>query len=222
MRRLEWDSEHFGVAIGRVDGDAPLEVEIAEARAEGLACLYAFPAGDDLEAIARAVGAGGRLVDLRLDLSGPGDASAPVGVRRATDADLEDVERAAVALAAYSRFSRDARFPRDRVDEMYRIWARRLLVEGIVVVPESGAGGLVAASTADGEARLDLVYVEPGVSGKGLGAALIGAALAEAGLPRARVATQAGNVPALRLYESLGFRAWSLEAVVHLWLDELA
>lgn len=222
MNRLVWDSGHFGVAIARADPGAALDGELAVARAEGIDCLYASAPAAEVQRIAGLVRAGGRLVDLRVELERAGESEGDEGVRRATDADAEHVERAAASLAPYSRFSRDGRFAAERVAEMYRLWASRLLAEGVVVVPEGGKGGMVAVSTGDGEVRLDLVYVDPGASGHGLGAALVRGALAAAGASRARVATQAGNVAALRLYESLGFRAFTSEAIVHLWLDEVA
>lgn len=222
MRRLDWDSAHFGIEVGRADAEAPLDRELEAARSAGIACLYASAPAADLAGVARLIRRGGRLVDLRLELARGGESATSDGVRPAMPEDQAAVERAALGLASYSRFSRDGRFAEDRVDEMYRLWAQRLLEEGVVIVPVDGDGGVVAASVADGETRLDLVYVDERRAGKGLGSALVRGALAEAGAGGARVATQAGNVSALRLYEALGFRVVSSEAIVHLWLDEVS
>jgi GNAT superfamily N-acetyltransferase len=63
------------------------------------------------------------------------------------------------------------------------------------------------------------VYAEPRARGTGLGRALLTAAVAAAADRHLTVATDARNVPALRLYESLGFRSESFDAILHLWLD---
>jgi ribosomal protein S18 acetylase RimI-like enzyme len=104
---------------------------------------------------------------------------------------------------------------------MYRIWARRCLDEGVVAVSEGDPAGFVGARARCGEARVELVYVGEDAGGRGLGRALVRTALAAAACGRASVATQVGNVAALRLYESLGFRTRATRAILHLWLDEL-
>lgn len=60
------------------------------------------------------------------------------------------------------------------------------------------------------------LYVDPKVRGRGLGRALLERALEAArrmrGLRQVRLAVVASNLPALRLYESLGFRIYGREA----------
>lgn len=59
------------------------------------------------------------------------------------------------------------------------------------------------------------MYVQPAARGLGVGRALvqaaIEAALARGGILTLQLTVTEGNTPAIRLYESLGFRAWGTE-----------
>jgi GNAT superfamily N-acetyltransferase len=216
---LPWDTEFFGIRIARAEAGDSLDPTAAAARDAGIECLYLTVREARPGALDAAIRAGALLTDLRLELER--DAPPPEaveGVRVAAEADTGEVERLAAELSAYSRFNADPRFPAGRIAEMYRLWAHRCLAEGTVVLPAEGAGGMVGTRPGD-PASVDLVYVAPGAAGGGLGRRLVEAALAEVGGARATVATSAANIPAVRLYESLGFRAARLSAVLHLWLD---
>ena len=223
MTPLAWDSDFFGVSIARADIEvAELDSVLEEARSEGFDLVYLTAPGARVDAVTAAVRRGGRLVDIRAQLEAGELAPAlDARARIATVADREGVERAAVALSSWSRFANDPRIPVERVREMYRIWARRCLEEGVVAVPDGQGSGLVGVIPG-AEAHILLVFVDAASAGRGLGRALLDSALAAAGATSARVSTQAGNVPALRLFEGAGFRVRSVEAVLHLWLDEVS
>jgi ribosomal protein S18 acetylase RimI-like enzyme len=219
---LEWDTDFFGVRIGRADlADETVAAAVDAARRERVECLYLAAPAERPDLVTEAARAGALLVDVRLELDAePGELAPQSGVRIAGAGDGELVEQLAAELSTHSRFRADPRFDEGRVAEMYRIWARRCLADGVAVLAEDGRG-LVAASRSGDEARLDLVYVSPESSGRGLGAALAREVLRVLDAPRALVVTQAGNVPALRMYESLGFRARAAGALLHLWLGDL-
>ena len=75
-----------------------------------------------------------QLVDLRttLELAGPIDLAPSGRVRRAAAADAPVLEGMARELAAFSRFAADPRIQKAKVEEMYEIWVRRCLDEGVV------------------------------------------------------------------------------------------
>ena len=225
MRLLPWDSQFFGRRIARADlGETTLGDAVRAARTEQVECLYLAVPGDRLETVAEAVHRGARLVDLRVELDLEGrafGAELDAAVRVASADEARTLEPLVERLAVHSRFRADRRFAAERVPEMYRIWLGNCLTRGIVVVPAGEPGGLVGVIRDGSEASVELVYVDPAAAGRGLGRALVSGALAAAGAARARVATQAGNVAAQRLYQGLGFRTRSLHAILHLWLDEL-
>lgn len=221
IRRLAWDTAFFGVPIARVDLAGPtVRAAVDAAVADDIACLYVFVPGADPPVVQDAIGYGGRLVDLRVELELDDARFSSSGGRVASDADADILLPLARDLARESRFSSDPRFSPRRVVQMYEVWLRRCLDEGVVVSPEEGLGGFVGARVSDDAVSIDLVYVTPSSRGRGIASQLITRAIAETGASRARVATQAWNVAAQRLYQALGFRITGIQAIVHIWLDE--
>src|SRR5262245_54112904 len=105
IRRLEWDSRHFGLRIGRVEGDtlsAAAADEIAQARA-GFDCVYLLADADCVATAERAHELGFRMVDVRITLGQPlKDVLASAGDERAVRvAEASDLPRLE-ALAATS------------------------------------------------------------------------------------------------------------------------
>ena len=103
---------------------------------------------------------------------------------------------------------------------MYEIWLHRCMRDGVVIVPTDAPRGFVGTRMDRDVLVVDLVYVDPGARGHGMAARLVQAAVAGAHGARARVATQAWNIAAQRVYHGLGFKPASLDAIVHLWPDE--
>ena len=220
-----WDSTFFGVRVAEVQAHGgALHQALEEAAWSEVECLYLFVDAADLMTIETAVRRGGRLVDLRVELAGqlkiePGNRPPPT--RRAALSDRETLLPQARKLATESRFWRDPRIPKQKVQEMYGIWLDRCLDEGIVTVPEARGNGFVGARRDRDNASIDLVYVDVASRGQGLGRALIRDAVAALGASEVSVVTQSGNVAAQRLYQSLGLRSRRAIAVLHLWLDDL-
>jgi ribosomal protein S18 acetylase RimI-like enzyme len=217
---LPWDSKFFGVSIATCRlGHEDLEQVREEAKAHGVDCLYLFVPDARPPAVAAAVRAGGRLVDLRLRMALRGRLSMPAGATCAGADETEHLRPFARRLATASRFSADPRFSRARVASMYEIWLERCLAEGVIVIPDDETGAFVGARTSVNSASIDLVFVDRQLRGKGLASKLVRAAVAQSGVEAATVVTQAWNIAAQRAYQDAGFRAASLEAILHLWLD---
>jgi ribosomal protein S18 acetylase RimI-like enzyme len=222
----DWDSAFFGVRIFQAHvGAADVAASLEEAGRQGAECLYLFIELTDPSGIEAAVRAGGRLVDIRVELTGEVEIDAHPGAaatRRAVQSDREVLMRQALQLAHESRFARDARIPLQRVNEMYEIWIERCLSDGMIAVPVHHEAGFVGVRPDGPVTRIELVHVEPHSRGQGLGTSLIRDAVSALGVSEATVVTQIGNVGAQRLYQSLGLRSSGTAAVIHVWLDELA
>jgi ribosomal protein S18 acetylase RimI-like enzyme len=222
---LAWDSDFFGVVIGRaLAGGADAVVDaVAAARTEEVACLYIIVPGAESDAVGAAGRAGARLTALRLELEHSREAAVgeALPTRHAEDIDMSRVVDLSVALSRFSRFAQDSRFSAERVAEMYRVWALNCLRDGQILLPADGNEGMVAVTEVAGRANVELVYVDAGTRGAGFGRRLVAAAVASIATRPIRVATDARNLQAVRLYEAAGFSARSLDAIFHLWLDEL-
>ncbi len=230
---LPWDTEFFGIPIGKVDLDgldaaAILEVE-AEARAAGLVCLYGSldPAEATLSYLVQQLGY--RFVecattfDLRVD-EPPIPCPPGVTVRLGAPDDFEAVVGMVEALAPWSRFAVDPRFGLDASLAMQRAWARRALGDPtgeFQLVLAEDAGGVIAfiTRTIHPSPRVDGV----GTTARGSGAAryLIEDARAWAGeraLLGGPIASR--NVHALRYVSHCNYRVAHVRYLYHRWLDE--
>jgi ribosomal protein S18 acetylase RimI-like enzyme len=221
LTHLPWDSDFFGVSVARADIDeAGVEDAVREAIVDRVQCLYLFVKRAEPIAIAEAVRRGGRIVDLRVELDLHTPVALPSGIRRAERRDATTLFPLAQSLARESRFSADPHFAGEAVRAMYGIWLEQCLDEGLVIVPDHGIRGFVGARTSGDTISIDLVYVDEHARGQGLAGRLVAGAIALSGARGGRVATQASNIAAQRLYQALGFRTASLQAIVHLWLDD--
>ena len=232
VERLPWDSEFFGFPIARVSGIGADGRELGDAvagcRAGGVLCAYFLCGVDRPGAIATAIRAGFRLVDVRVTLRTtlePAAASQPANARDARSDDLPGLRRLARSSYRDSRFFMDGRFDATRVEDLFQRWVERDVESGVaaVVEREGRMAGFATARVDGSEGAIGLVGVSPEERGRGVGRDAVAGLLtriAAKGATQARVVTQGRNVAALGLYERLGFRTASLEAWLHWWSDE--
>jgi dTDP-4-amino-4,6-dideoxy-D-galactose acyltransferase len=235
---LPWDSEFWGFPVARVNGahlTAPAAARcLAWCANHGVRCLYFAADGSDPATLRAAADAGFHFVDMRVDMERavPGhDDIRPAApdIRPARPDDLA----AACALARTShedtRFSKDTRFDRDQARELYAKWITADAAQGVVLVdaPADSTGTLRGYLTCRMETpehgRIGLLAVHPAARRTGSARRLIGAALhwcATQGATAIRVATQASNVPALRLYENTNFRIRETRVWFHRWFED--
>jgi GNAT superfamily N-acetyltransferase len=133
----------------------------------------------------------------------------PMRLRAATPADAPRVAEILLASrAAHLPFARLAHTPAD-----VRAWVSGVLVlgGGVRLAERDGTARAMAAHAVDnGTGWIEQLYVEPGWTGQGLGAALLHGALAEldaAGAHPVRLWCFQANTGALRFYEHHGFVA---------------
>jgi dTDP-4-amino-4,6-dideoxy-D-galactose acyltransferase len=230
-RVLDWDSQWFGFPIGRADLPkltAAAAAEVDEwAAAQGLRCVYVY--ADEPVRLDRA---GFDPVDVRVEYE-----LDPVSIAKASGnlarsmrpEELEQVCDLSRRLFAGTRFSRDARFPCERVRELYAEWVRRDSAGGVpgCLVLETGAdlAGFVTGRMDPDEAAkgsIGLIGVAEVHRGKGWGQALLDqicGAFVSAGAKRVNVVTQESNTAACRLYAGRGGRVVSRGQWYHRWLD---
>jgi hypothetical protein len=229
---LAWDSEFFGVPIARAEltgaTDEVLRAIEAEARAEGVACLYGSLDPSD-EAVGYLVQTFGyRLVEVAITFDRPAmpftPKPSPTKVRRGKPDDLPDLEPAIKTLAPWSRFAADPRFGTDAARRMHEAWMER------------------AARDTDDERALYVAYDDDGITGMATfvrtpvprvdtkGVTKLGTGAADAlmvalfdwagGGPTQAGPCAARNIAPLRYLERCGFRVCRTRYLFHRWLDE--
>jgi len=231
-RLLAWDSQFFGRRIAQVCAPRLAAGDAARIRrwagAHGVECLYFRADAGDGESIRAAEEAGFRLTDVRVTRERPldgGDGALPGGVEPSRDEDLPALREIARVSHRNTRFYQDPRFPRERCDALYETWIANACAgradEVLVARCEGRVAGYVACVVEPEETgRIDLIAVAPALRGRRIGEALVRGALARLaarGCRRVRVASQARNIEAARLYERMGFRTLAVEHSYHLW-----
>jgi glycosyltransferase involved in cell wall biosynthesis/ribosomal protein S18 acetylase RimI-like enzyme len=228
-RALAWDSEFWGLPVARV---VPERLDPAAAERvrrwcdrRGVACAYLLAEAGDAETAAAAREIGFAPVDTRITLERApapvAEAPRPAGLVLREPKDSDRAGLADIARRAHTdtRFYFDPNFSSRRAGEMYVRWVLGGLEDGparlIVAELEGSAAGYLLL---DGEpAEIDLIAVDAGVRGRGIGGALVAAALDSAASGPVRVVTQARNVAAMRLYEGCGFRVEKTQTWYHRW-----
>jgi len=237
-RFLEWDSRFFGINVGRVNAARLAKEQMSGllewCRGQRIDCLYLLADPEHQETAQLAADHSFELVDIRLTLEHPSvDASRakspslPGGIRRFQASDLPALREMAGRLYEDTRFFFDRRFPRERSEELYRIWTQRSCENPqmqVLVAESERVEGYLSISRGDnnGVGQIELIAVEPSAQGRGVGRALVTAALNEFAnqrMTRARVVTQGRNVRAQRLYQRCGFVTESLQLWYHLWFN---
>ncbi|MBM3326300.1 MAG: GNAT family N-acetyltransferase [Calditrichaeota bacterium] len=236
---LPWDSEFFGIRIGRIDLHRLTalfsEEIVAWQAAERLDCIYFLADSDDQTTARLAIKFGFDLVSIRvlLDIETKSilikDEKYPDSIiRPAAALDLPVLLPIAARSYTDSRYYKDGRFAPAKCDELYVTWLRKSIVEDyadIVWTAEIDklAAGFVACKierqTMAG--NIGLVGIGAAARGKGFGRRLIMASLEwfkKEGCRKVEVVTQGCNISAQRLYQSCGFRTRSVQLWYHRWL----
>ncbi|KML64886.1 dTDP-4-amino-4,6-dideoxy-D-galactose acyltransferase [Pectobacterium peruviense] len=209
---LGWESEFFQIDSGKLNFSPSAPVLMPDAL-NGFALTQAKIAADNLVLADALADLGFRLVEGEVDLSlllHPTTVATPLPRwREATLDDIPALRDAASRVFALSRFRTPWYQPEDS-GRFYAQWVENavcgkfdhscLMMEDAEGHPQ---GWVTLRRLDDSDARIGLLGVWPGVTIRGIGSQLM--ALAEAwcrqqGLIRLRVATQVGNVAALRLY----------------------
>lgn len=236
--RLAWDSEFFGVGIGRVRtkhlSSAILEATDRWCAANAIDCLYFLGEANDAPSIRCAEDFGFELVDIRLTLARrilPEEEVAAIpqdsAIRLVLPTDLDPLR--AIARSSYhdSRFYFDGRFPVEKCDSLYETWLEKSCASrsGVVLVAEwqgSPAGYVTCDRVGVATGQIGLLGVASSAQGVGLGRALISSAIGwfrRQGFNRAQVVTQGRNVRAQVSYQRGGFFTQSVQLWYHRWFD---
>ncbi|WP_390253532.1 dTDP-4-amino-4,6-dideoxy-D-galactose acyltransferase [Brenneria goodwinii] len=218
---LDWESRFFNLASGKLNF-SPAAPALTLDRLNGFALTQAKIAADNMPLADALADFGFRLaegeVDLCLSLDDAPEDAVSLQPRIADRADIPALRDAASQVFALSRFRTPWYQPEDS-GRFYAQWVENavrgtfdhqcLLIESAVGQP---LGWVTLRQLNQSEARIGLLAVWPGATARGIGSRLMSAAemwCRQRGVQRLWVATQTGNVAALRLYLRRGARVES-------------
>jgi dTDP-4-amino-4,6-dideoxy-D-galactose acyltransferase len=230
---LPWDTDFWGVRVGRVEGETMTEERLravdAWAAEHGVQCLYFLAAVHDPPTAHAAEAGGFRLMDLRVELRRPAAGDDELnGLREAHADDAPALRAIARASHGVTRFYADPHFADERCDDLYDVWITRSLegwAQGVLVAEADGRpAGYVSCHLDEDESRgsIGLIAVDDSVRRAGLGVALSRGAVAwcrDRGMAELAVVTQGRNVAALRTFQRAGFLVGSVGLWFHKWYE---
>lgn len=229
IRTLQWDSDFFGLHIGRVDLLTAEDAIGLKRQRENLKhqfdLLYIFDLNDvGFEAD------GARLVDEKILYSKPCEPRKqfPEILLYKAAQPNEDLYRLALVSGGYSRFKLDERLPKGSYDRLYTRWIENACPkEGtnkqilIFTNAQRVAKGMITIDHTGELGHIGLVAVDTDVQHQGIGGKIMSTLdgyLFEKGVKMLEVPTQKANSDACRWYEKNGFTIQSIIPIYHWWL----
>lgn len=227
--RLGWDSDFFGYEVGKVHLNkiTPGTLRQLKEASVQFKLVYVFSdeyiSDDDLVLVDEKVTLS-RAVSKNLMASPCKDFAIESFVNGKHD--KEQVFSLALKSGVYSRFKVDTNFENNEYEKLYTRWIHNSIhgesmIDVLIATNEQEITGFITLQFGrKPSAEIGLVAVHENHRGKGIGKALLEAALwrcSKERLDRLDVVTQKANIPAMSLYETCGFEVIDLRKIYHLW-----
>mgnify|MGYP002622766492 CR=1 FL=1 len=229
IRALQWDSDFFGLRIGRADLQTKADAFELRAVHEELKRQYDLLYIFDANAVGFEAN-GAQLVDEKILYSKPCEP------RKQYDdivffkqvKPTEDLYRLALVSGGYSRFRLDERLPKGSYERLYNRWIENACPkEGtnkqilLFKDEQNVARGMITIDHQGELGHIGLVAVDTEVQHQGIGGKIMSTLdgyLFEHGIKTLEVPTQKANTDACRWYEKNGFTVQSKIPIYHWWL----
>jgi spore coat polysaccharide biosynthesis predicted glycosyltransferase SpsG/GNAT superfamily N-acetyltransferase len=235
----EWDTSFFGTKIAYLTPqrltEPMIQYALQRCRLWNIECLYYLSDCHHAQSVALAEQYGFHFVDIRLtfeyDLVKNGLPNQPsvgdVVMRPHRLGDVPALKKIARTAYLDSRYYFDQRFPEERCEAFYVEWIEKSCygyVDKVLVAELDGqpVGFITCRVKSPFVGTIELVGVDSKWRGKGLGVAVVEAALqwfADRGIERVTVVTQGRNYAAQRLYQHCGFLTESTQLWYHKWFS---
>ena len=229
VRKLNWDSDFFGLRIGRVDiaskEDGLLLANQIETLKDKFDLVYVFANHGLCIQLPEA-----RLVDEKVVYTFSGLSNSEPNsnvILWDKDKDVtDDLLQLALVSGKYSRFKLDDRFPKGSYERLYSCWIEQsvnhvLATEVFCFMVDGFPRGLITLDVENGVGTIGLVAIHEDFQQRGIGTAMMQHVkhyAQENKCGKLAVATQLNNLPPCRLYEKSGFSVESITDVWHWWL----
>ncbi len=153
----------------------------------------------------------------------------PIRISKHSLVEIDQVTEALIQLTfesgIESRFYKDTNFSKTDFEKLYLAWIEKSISHELAdhvfgVVISNQLAGFVTLSLKRDAAQIGLIAVGKAFRGQGVAKELIAHCLTktvEAGKMPLKIVTQAHNVAACRLYESMGFVEISSVPLFHIW-----
>jgi len=232
IEHLNWDSEYFGFSVARIilersnKQDYDNIIEIIQATKNRLTYIMISPEEIDLNK--KLVARGALLVDQRIIFEKETKIHDEIKwyIKEYEGEEIrDDLMTLAIQAGRYSRFNNDKNIPKTEFERLYVKWItnsvnKSYALKTLYASDESKIIGIITLRKNVDKAEIGLVSVDDLYRGRGIGKSLVQAADSVAfhlGYPIIKVATQAKNEQACRLYRKCCFEEMDKMNIYHYW-----
>jgi len=231
VNKLDWDSDFFGLRIGKADivsdDDGKILASQADSLREGYDLVYVF-AHHGLEFAAP----NAKLVDIKTVYSlrdfTDCEKNSKVMVWDGKSGVTDELFHLALVSGEFSRFKIDGHFPTGSFERLYSRWIEQsvnqtMASEVFCYMVEDLPRGLITLNRKGNEGTIGLVAIHESFQHRGIGSAMMRHVIwyaREHHCDRLSVATQRENVSACKFYEKAGFLVESETDVWHWWMGK--
>lgn len=238
---LEWDTSFFGLNIARLTPKRLtkpiIKYTIRQCEFWDIDCLYYLADCHHPSSIQLAEKYGFHFVDIRLTFEYNLQKSRAFKEQKASHiysiqpsklSDILQLRNIAQNSYIHSRYYFDQNFPQDRLEAFYTEWIEKSChgyANIVLVATEKDLvlGYITCHIISDFIGSIQLVGVSEKARGKGVGKAIVNAALnwfSAHGIKKVEVVTQGRNYAAQRLYQRSGFVTKSTQIWYHKWFEK--
>ena len=226
---LAWDSDFFGLRIGRADVASKEESVMLASQANSLKnsfdLIYVFARHGLAFSGENAALVDEKTVYVLTDIPSL-EADDNLMVWDYKKGVTDDLLHLALTSGKYSRFRLDNRFPVGSYERLYSRWMEQsvnqaMATEVFCYMIEDTPKGLVTLDRKDGVGTIGLVAIHEDYQHQGVGSTMMQHVISyskKKQIEKLIVVTQLDNIPACRLYEKNGFKVQSVTDVWHWWL----
>jgi dTDP-4-amino-4,6-dideoxy-D-galactose acyltransferase len=232
---LVWDTRFFGVTVAKILSLSLKQEEIREILVDmgrnGVKLAYWQSNKKIVDNKAKTLGAQfvnrRALFEVDFQSLNPGKFISTDTVERYTSSmSVVELEALAIQSGEYSRFSVDPNVPRDKFENLYKIWIRNSLNkesanEVLVIREGKSIVGMVTLGERNGKGDIGLIAVDSNYRGRKFGEKLVRAAqdwFIRNNYRSGQVITQIENIPACNLYKKCGYSITEVVYCYHFWL----
>lgn len=224
--KLEWDSNLFGYNVGRLD-----DTNFRSQDSSDFKLLYLYSDKEIIELEKNLVDKKITFIYQISDSRISGEQSSNILIQPYEDLihDYNELLTLTYESGIYSRFYVDKNFQNNEFEKLYKIWIDNSLkkinaLDVFVAVEEKTILGFVTLERKTPEiAAIGLIAVSSRVRGKKIATNLIQhikKIAKENNFKQIQVVTQLDNLPAVKLYESNGFKLNEVKYIYHIWNND--
>jgi len=228
IQPLQWDSDFFGIRVGRVDACSQEELTSLKSKSlelkEQFDLLYLFcPQNLNFEQNGAVLADEKTIYTKTVECK----VSSPDVFVYQPKVPNEELYELALVSGQYSRFKLDENFPKGSFEKLYNRWIEQSVngnIANVVFVhsTQNHINGMMTVKWDDNEAHIGLVAVNPNCQSQGIGSILMQSVESylskNANVTKFSVATQWANNKAKHWYEKNGFTIESVTKIYHWWM----